>query len=342
MEKITKVTQADVGRIAVSLDGDFRVQLMSISQNEQGNNHVKYVEGNQFSPERVGQETLNFGLIGGYDAMYWEDEVKPKKPKTPKTPITQVTDADVGRIAVSEDGYFKIRILVGDGDSSTIEFLKATSLHEKGDISAGFGLVDGGRTMFWESNRASTPFEFWCAENGYDPKGEFVYDQTSPAAIYSLSFKEDSVLKICYDDNSLCPRFEDKLGNEKFEYFNSHDIYLQQHIKVAKPRFHKKRQKPPVRQKTDVVIHYKTGESYTIKDVVLVSVNQDQTQIMTNKSVTDGVSISNTATIENSIICNIQIKTPNDSVNIHFSYIGTVVRTKDTYSVGTFWSRTFK
>jgi len=263
--------------------------------------------------------------------------------------ITQVTKADVGRIAVSvdrPDSNYRVRYL-GPGREtgwSSVDHLNEDNTRAyQSDV---FNLVSGAFDLYWEDElkpkKPKTPFEFWCAEEGYDPKGEFVYDQTSTGAIYSLSFKQDSVLKICYDDNSLCPRFEDKLGNEKFEYFNSHDIYLQQHIKVAKPRFHKKRQKPPVRQKTDVVIHYRTGESYTIKDVVLVSVNQDQTQIMTNKSVTDGVSISNTATIENSIICNIQIKTPNDSVNIHFSYIGTVVRTKDTYSVGTFWSRTFK
>lgn len=38
-------------------------------------------------------------------------------------------------------------------------------------------------------------------------------------------------------------------------------------IKVAKPRFHKKRKPVPVRKKTDITVYYSTGEKYTLKNV---------------------------------------------------------------------------
>lgn len=64
--------------------------------------------------------------------------------------ITSVTKADIGRVAVSENGYFRVKILVGRGDSSTVEFLKETGSYTKGEKVQGFGLIEGSEKMYWE------------------------------------------------------------------------------------------------------------------------------------------------------------------------------------------------
>lgn len=42
---------------------------------------------------------------------------------------------------------------------------------------------------------------------------------------------------------------------------------MNKEIKVAKPRFHKKRKPVPIRKKTDITVYYSTGEKYTLKNV---------------------------------------------------------------------------
>lgn len=42
---------------------------------------------------------------------------------------------------------------------------------------------------------------------------------------------------------------------------------MNKEVKVAKPRFHKKRKPVPVRKKTDITVYYSTGEKYTVKNV---------------------------------------------------------------------------
>lgn len=203
MQKITQITQADVGRIAVSLDGVLRVQLMSVSENELKHNHVKKLECNGFSNDTTGKETFNFALINGIKDMFWEDEIKPAKPMT--------------------------------------------------------------------------KFECWCAEKGYDPKGQFVYTEKTKDVWISDLFNKGDILTLYKDDNSSCPRFINQLDVFAFEEFDGGCCQLQpythetkQELKQAKPRFYKKRQKPPVRVKTDVKLFYKTGEEYTFKNVSAV------------------------------------------------------------------------
>lgn len=239
--------------------------------------------------------------------------------------ITQVTEADVGRIAVSEDGYFRVKILKADGNESTVEFLKDTSLREKFDVSQGFGLINGARTMYWEEtakpSKPMTAFENWCTEKGYDPKGWFTYDMDLSQK-EEFSFGAKKKFKLVHDDNTPCPRFQDDSGFEHYEYFNSEHsgVVMKQDVKVkvAKPRFHKKRQKPPVRQKTDVVIQYKTGQSYTIKNAKSVSIDKHQVVITTLLKIESGIYSERSYTIESNLVNIVEVKAPkNEDFEVH-------------------------
>lgn len=238
--------------------------------------------------------------------------------------ITQVTEADVGRIAVSEDGYFRVKILKADGNESTVEFLKDTSRSEKFDVSQGFGLINGRRTMYWEDtpSKPRTPFETWCAEKGYDPKGCFVYDMDL-SDLDDLSFPDSGKFTIIDDDTTSCPRFVDENGFSHYEYFNSpfSGVVMKQEqtekAKIAKPRFHKKRQKPPVRQKTDVVIQYMTGHTYTIKNVNSVSVGEKDTIITTLQKIEDGIFAERNFTIDSDLVAKLTVKSPGKEIEIH-------------------------
>lgn len=239
--------------------------------------------------------------------------------------ITQVTEADVGRIAVSEDGYFRVKILKADGNESTVEFLKETSLREKFDVSQGFGLIDGNRTMYWEDtpSKPRTPFETWCAEKGYDPKGCFVYDMNL-SDLDELCLPHSGKFTIIDDDTTSCPRFVDENGFAHYEYFNSPlcGVVMKQEqtekAKIAKPRFHKKRQKPPVRKKTDVVIQYKTGQSYTIKNAKSVSIDKHQVVITTLLKIESGIYSERSYTIESNLVNIVEVKAPkNEDFEVH-------------------------
>lgn len=54
---------------------------------------------------------------------------------------------------------------------------------------------------------------------------------------------------------------------------------MNKEIKVAKPRFHKKRKPVPVRKKTDITVYYSTGEKYTVKNVKALYVKGDSLSI---------------------------------------------------------------
>lgn len=54
---------------------------------------------------------------------------------------------------------------------------------------------------------------------------------------------------------------------------------MNKEIKVAKPRFHKKRKPVPVRKKTDITVYYSTGEKYTVKNVKALYVEGDSLSI---------------------------------------------------------------
>lgn len=54
---------------------------------------------------------------------------------------------------------------------------------------------------------------------------------------------------------------------------------MNKEVKVAKPRFHKKRKPVPVRKKTDITVYYSTGEKYTVKNVKALYVKGDSLNI---------------------------------------------------------------
>lgn len=63
---------------------------------------------------------------------------------------------------------------------------------------------------------------------------------------------------------------------------------MNKEIKVAKPRFHKKRKPVPVRKKTDITIYYSTGEKYTVKNVKALYVKGETVSIGLTPEVKNG------------------------------------------------------
>lgn len=229
--------------------------------------------------------------------------------------ITQISEADVGRIAVSEDGHYRIRV-EGIVDS----FRKAQVTHlknnpHKNNTSKGFVLVGGARDMFWEDEmneevkKPTTPFEIWCDVNSYDPKGEFVYTNDTDENEVCGFFKKGDILTLESDDKTICPAFCNQEEVVAYEYFDFNGVILKQKGK-SKPRFHKPRKKPPVRKKTDVVVHYKTGESYTIKNVDSVTINNTFSELSSTKVIEKGIRTQLSQVIEKHLISALVIKTP--------------------------------
>ncbi|MBS3974545.1 MAG: hypothetical protein KGZ89_06755 [Actinobacteria bacterium] len=54
---------------------------------------------------------------------------------------------------------------------------------------------------------------------------------------------------------------------------------MNKEVKVAKPRFHKKRKPVPVRKKTDITVYYSTGEKYTLKNVKALYVKGENVNV---------------------------------------------------------------
>lgn len=241
--------------------------------------------------------------------------------------ITQVTEADVGRIAVSEDGYFCVKIITGKGNESTIEFLNPNSAYDLGEVVSGFGLINGARTMYWEDSaeqksfEANTPFTKWCAENGYDPKGEFVYDKENTSEDHiNCGFSLSDVFRLYEDDHTTLPRFINQLDQLGYEdFFAPGSVSLKQKEKqrnVAKPRFRKPRQKPPVREKTDVTLEYVDGKLYHLKNVKLIDVNQTLAKFNFEETISEGIEKTSVIKIDINLIKCINIFKPSGTLEI--------------------------
>lgn len=74
MQEILHVSKGDVGRIAVSKNGEYRVKVLGItSVNEYG---VISCLAESLRPMERGTIFDDFGLVGGGLMMYWEDDLK--------------------------------------------------------------------------------------------------------------------------------------------------------------------------------------------------------------------------------------------------------------------------
>lgn len=346
MEKITKVTEADVGCVAVSEDGHFRVKILSV---EGDNPEVEYLK-NSYNRD-VGYVTDSFILVGGDKDMYWEDsqeQVKPKKDIWFETePAIFTYGIDVVK-SVLRQAFGLSRAW---GWASFDEYLDyfGNTLNDKGHVNGidrvndfnGCGAHYSGELLSFEEfaerlgieiepNKEvevkkpalrETVFTLWCKENGYDPLGEFVYDKEKTVPeLLNRRFSIEDVLEILEDDNSRCPRFINQDGNGGYENFNDGGVFLKAKSQVkgqAKPRFRKPRQKQPVRQKTDVVIQYKTGETYTLKNVNSVSVSLKQITITVLKEIEEGIRIHVHNDIKPELVAKITIKTPGYETEVH-------------------------
>lgn len=69
-----------------------------------------------------------------------------------------------------------------------------------------------------------------------------------------------------------------------------------------KPRYRKRRQKPPVGKKSVVRVLYTTQQTYTFKNVVDVQVTEERVYIQYDREVTEGIKESVTTEIENKLV----------------------------------------
>lgn len=74
MEQILEVRKGDVGRIAVSKCGSYRVQVLGIASVDKYG--VISCVAKNLRPGEGGNVFDDFGLIGGGLPMYWEDDLK--------------------------------------------------------------------------------------------------------------------------------------------------------------------------------------------------------------------------------------------------------------------------
>lgn len=200
--------------------------------------------------------------------------------------ITKVTEADIGRIAVDEESLYRVKILGLSGEEEgyvSVEYLPGSNYDEGrlvGKISSSFNLAIAGfgRTMYWENSveelsKANTPFTRWCAENGYE------------------------------DFNGACS-----------------DVVLkpkEKQKRVAKPRFRKPRQKPPVRKKTDVILEYVDGTLYHLKNVKFIGIKQDTTQFNFEKIICNGIRENSFINIDIKLIKHISVVSPKGDLEIY-------------------------
>lgn len=256
MEKITQVTEADIGRIAVSQDGDFRVEILSCVPGRSHYVEVKFLEGSKYgNGRRIGSISKYFSLIGGAEDMYWEE------PKALKGVWLETAPA--------------IKMY---GEEAVNEVLRQA----------------------WQAAKKSTcwkSFEHYMESFGdcHINKGECVGIDSE--GMFD-GWNKEVILKAGEEILSF-EEFKGRLGISSGS----------EKQKVAKPRFHKPRKKPPVRQKTDVVVHYKTGEKYTVKNVSLLTVST-HVEITSGEKVEKGISVETTSIISLDLVRELVAKTP--------------------------------
>lgn len=91
---------------------------------------------------------------------------------------------------------------------------------------------------------------------------------------------------------------------------------MNKEIKVAKPRFHKKRKPVPVRKKTDITVYYSTGEKYTIKNVKALCVKGDAICIGLTPEVKNGYFEGNSFGFTTGNVDSFLVKTPKGSYTL--------------------------
>ncbi len=109
----------------------------------------------------------------------------------------------------------------------------------------------------------------------------------------------------------------DCMSNNEYYYVKPEEFVnkilgeeMNKEIKVAKPRFHKKRKPVPVRKKTDITVYYSTGEKYTIKNVKALCVKGDTICIGLTPEVKNGYFEGNSFGFTTGNVDSFLVKTP--------------------------------
>lgn len=277
--------------------------------------------------------------------------------------ITKFSEADVGRVAVSEDDHYRIKILSADGDNLKVEYLKEADGCEIGYVTSGFTLVRGSRAMFWadtvqEKNKTDIWFETEPAI--------FTHGEDLVKAVLREAFNVSGG-EAWKDFDEYLHDFGDTLNDHghvngidginefdgcsrhyrgellSFEEFAARlGIVIEAKAVVAKPRFRKPRQKPPVRKKTDVVIQYKTGQTYTLKNVNSVSVSAEKITVGVVKEIEEGIRIEVNNDVDSKLVAKILIKAPGCETEIHnYGDDEFLVYFDDGYCIVRQWFKTF-
>lgn len=66
--------------------------------------------------------------------------------------VDKLSYSDVGRVAVSLDGYYRVKVISVAPDLTLVQHLKKTNSCSIGQVSHGFDLVSGYRQMYWEES----------------------------------------------------------------------------------------------------------------------------------------------------------------------------------------------
>lgn len=115
----------------------------------------------------------------------------------------------------------------------------------------------------------------------------------------------------------------DCMSNNEYYYVKPEEFVnkilgeeMNKEIKVAKPRFHKKRKPVPVRKKTDITVYYSTGEKYTIKNVKALCVKGDTICIGLTPEVKNGYFEGNSFGFTTGNVDSFLVKTPKGSYTL--------------------------
>lgn len=305
MEEITKVTETDIGRIAVDEESLYRVKILGLSE-EEGYVSVEYLPGSNYDEGRlVGKISSSFNLAIAQPGrtMYWEDSLKQKVKTTEPVSLHSF--------------WFRVKETldkVGEDEVNKVlsELYKATQ-----DLNYGLN---------YETYLKSWPHEQEDERQiiGIDESGKF-------NGWYSAVAEEQGHEILSFDDFKVRAQLLIDSQNKK-----------EKEVKVAKPRFHKKRQKPPVRQKTDIVIQYKTGQTYTLKNINSVSVNEGVIRVNTMNEVEKGINTEVYNEIKIDLVYKITIKAPKFEIEIHnYGDNEFLIYFEDGYSLARRWFKTF-
>lgn len=104
---------------------------------------------------------------------------------------------------------------------------------------------------------------------------------------------------------------------------------MNKEVKVAKPRFHKKRKPVPSRKKTDITVFYGTGEKYTLKNAKSLVVHKQTFYVSIATELKNGFSEGKTFIFTTDNVDSLLVKTPKGSYTLDSMGDGEYVLTQE-------------